>query len=107
MRPQLYETRLLAGEAFVLVAREDGDPISFACVVLAKVAAWSRTDHVAGLETLSVLPTASGKAEEGRRSRGALRRGLARGVQPAQGAVPGSTSGGAFDHDGRHTHSPR
>ncbi len=65
-RRQLYQAWLEAGEAFMLVAEEDGDPIGYAFVHLGRGSAtWATADQVAELETLSVLPTARGRGVGG------------------------------------------
>ncbi len=65
-RRHLYEAWLEAGEAFVLIAEEHGDPIGYAFVHLGRGSAtWATADCVAELETLSVLPDARGRGVGG------------------------------------------
>jgi GNAT superfamily N-acetyltransferase len=57
-----YEAWLQAGEAFVLIAEEDGNAIGYAFVHLGHGSdTWATTDRVAQLETLAVLPDARGR----------------------------------------------
>jgi ribosomal protein S18 acetylase RimI-like enzyme len=61
-----YEAWLRAGEAFVLIAEEDGDAIGYAFVRLGRGSdTWATADHVAELETLAVLPNARGRGVGG------------------------------------------
>jgi GNAT superfamily N-acetyltransferase len=59
---QRYEAWLRTGDAFVLIAEEDGDAIGYAFVHLGRGSdTWAMADCVAELETLVVLPDARGR----------------------------------------------
>jgi ribosomal protein S18 acetylase RimI-like enzyme len=61
-----YEAWLRAGEAFMLIAEDDGEAIGYAFVRLGPGSdTWATAERVAELESLAVLPNARGRGVGG------------------------------------------